>query len=313
MIIAHSRKTTKMTSSPPKYSVVPSNTLEGKITFSKPRVDFKQILHTWINNQDKHWQQSKLTVDVLSSNMDCYYLAHWILEGRASGNWSASIGTSQQKISTCKNCHGKGGWYDMWQEWHKCPTCATSGKIVENFTHWNSQSGIANGEINGKVVENLADSIEIQCGKRDFKVEEILFSSTQLRDVIVLRPKSVDENSGKILIENILHGNLKLDASRSASKLGSVKDLKIGFVNFENINVRHWLYPIFIGTYDYEGKSHLIQIDGITGKLHIEIPESIRNARWDETSKIIGLVVGYLALLLFIFLGLSALAEVLAK
>lgn len=302
-----------MSNSSPIYPVISSDKLEGEITFSKPSIDSKKILSEWINKQDRHWQQSQLTVDVLSRNITCYYLAHWILEGSTSGNWSASIGTSQQKISTCNNCHGKGGWYDMWQEWHKCPTCATRGKVVENFTNWNSQLGIANSEIKGKVVENLADNIDIQCGKRDFKVDEILLSSAHAGEIMILQPDVINEHSGKMLAENTLREKLKLDARQSASKLGSIKDLRIGNINFEKISARHWLYPIFIGTYNFEGKSHLIQIDGVTGKLYIVIPESIRNARWDETSKIIGLVVGYLALLLFIFLGLSALAEVLAK
>ena len=296
-----------------QHSTISASKLEGRVTVTKPVIEFRQILQTWLQNQDKHWPREQLTADVLSNNIVCNYLDNWILDGNASGNWSASIGTTQQKISTCNNCYGKGGWYDMWKEWHKCPTCGTSGKVVENFTSWHSQSGIASGEINGKVIENITGGVNIRCGKRDLKAKELLFSPTELSSIQVFQPKSIDEETGRKIAEDIIHDNLHRDANHSASRLGSVRDLKVGYVRFEKINARHWLYPIFMGSYNFEEKRHTIQIDGVTGNLFIEIPESVRSARWNETMKLVASVIGFIAVLFLIFYGMSALVNLFTK
>lgn len=290
-----------------QYSVIPANSFQGKTTISEPKADYKKFLQSWVQSQDKHWPQDLLTADFLSKNIKCNYAAHWIVSASASGSWSASIGVDQKRIGICDNCKGKGGWYDMYKEWHNCPTCGTSGRVENTVTLWNSQSGVANGSVNSKVIENVAKDINIRCGKRDFKAEEAMLPIPVPSDIKVFQPNSVDETAGKKIVEDLARNSLNRDADSCASRMGRVRDLRIGYVNIEKVSVRHWLYPIFVGTYEFEGKSHLIQVDGITGKVFVETPPSISSARWNETLKFIGILLGIIIAGFLIFYVIDAL------
>ena len=58
----------------------------------------------------------------------------------------------------------------------------------------------------------------------------------------------------------------------------------------EHLDIRTWLYPIFAGTYEYDSSAHLIEVDGVTGKMHVEVPKRIRNLRTTHWLKIIFIV-----------------------
>ena len=302
-----------MTKLPSNYVLVPASSLSGTVTITQPISDsqVKDLVQTWISRQDKFWP-SELTTDVLTRNLQCVYAAHWILYAKASGTWAASIGVNHERYEICSSCKGKRGRWgkNIYGDatFYECGSCGGKGQVRKTFTVWNSQSGVANASLNGRVVENIANDIRIRCGKRDLKANESLLSPPFQSDILVLQPKNTGDVAGQRIAENLVHAEVKRDAQSTASGLGRVRDLQIAYVNVEGVQARTWLYPIFLGIYHFEEALHLVEIDGVTGNLHIDVPKSVRNKRILNALKIIAIITAVIAVVYGIwFLGAEVL------
>jgi len=289
-----------MTKLPSNYALVPASSLSGTVAITQPISDsqVKDLVQTWVSRQDKFWP-SELTTDVLTYNLQCMYAAQWILYANASGTWAASIGVDHERYEICPSCKGKRG---VWGKnisneptFYECGSCSGKGQVKKTFTVWNSQSGIANASLNGRVIENIANDIRIRCGKRDIKANESFLSSPFPSDILVLQPKNTGDAAGQRIAENLVRSEVKRDAQSTASRLGRVRDLQVAYVNVEGVQARTWLYPIFLGTYHFEEALHLVEIDGVTGKLRIDVPKSVRNKRVFNTLKIIAIIIAVIA------------------
>jgi hypothetical protein len=143
---------------------------------------------------------------------------------------------------------------------------------------------MANATIDRRIIENVAAGIEIRCGERDRSAPE--HQLDQQDDELVLLPERMDHEAGLALGKDAVLSALKSDAHHIASRLGRVRDLRLGHVNVESLDARTWLYPIYAGRYDYEGYSHLVEVDGITGKVYVEVPRSVSSQRMKHRLKI---------------------------
>lgn len=284
---------------PSNYVLVPVSSLHGTLTITKAISDsqVKDLVQNWIARQDKFWP-SELTIDVLTSNVQCIYFAHWILYAKASATWSASIGVDQERYEICSYCKGtRGKWgKNVYGDatFYECSVCGGKGQEKKTFTQWISQSGVANSVLNGKVVDNIANDIRFRCGDRDLKADEYPLPNPVPSDILVLKPKSVGDLEGQKLAENFAQQAVRQEAQSAASRLGRVRDLQLAYVNVQDTKARTWLYPIFLGAYHFEDTLHLVEIDGVTGKLHIDVPKSVSNKRLLNFLKIVFIIVAVL-------------------
>jgi hypothetical protein len=293
------------------YNVISIKTLPGYVTFSQPipMATIKNNIKTWLKRWDEFWPK-ELTIDILMDNLQCVYIPYWILSARASGAWSASIGIKREKYELCGSCKGKRGIYikNVWNEtvFSKCGTCNGAGQVKKRYTEWFSQSGVANGSIDGRIYENTVQKIKLRCGKRNVKAKELVLESPFRSDIKIFQMKNVDDNAGLQIAEKLVRDAVYKDARRTASGLGKVRDLRVSHIQVDGVKARKWLYPIFLGSYEYENKLHRIEVDGITGKLHIVVPKSVRAKRTEKIMKIIGIVVAITAILAIIIGGILA-------
>jgi hypothetical protein len=222
--------------------------------------------------------------------------AHWILYGSASGSWSASIGIDRKRNAICGSCHGRGrdnGGY-------LCYRCSGSGQLEKTETEWHSQSGVAKGILNGDVVPNIPESIEIKCGKRDYKAKESPLSTTEHSNIFVLQPKSMGDQAGQSLAKKMVEIETEQDGKYAARSLGHMRNYRAGYIQVESVDARAWLYPIYFATYQYEQEHLWVQLDGITGQVHIDVPKSVKNKRllqWFIIFSVVGVVILILILL----------------
>lgn len=291
-----------------EFSVIPAANLSGPVTISQADISFEQakrLIDEWVAKQDKFWPP-ELTGDVLAKNLRIYHAAHWIVSGVASGNWSASIGVDRTEYIPCSNCSGRGRYrasdFSGNIKDFPCPSCSARGVQERTRTDWHSQSGVARGVVDQRIIENVAADTEIRCGKRDRSASEYQLSH---RDgVLVFTPERLDHETGLALAKNAVQSSLSADANHAASGLGRVRDLRLGYVNFESLDARTWLYPIYAAKYEFEGSSHLIEIDGITGKIHVQVPSSVRSQRTIYGLKIASMIgVPIMIVLLVIYLA----------
>ena len=284
-----------MTKLPSNYVLNSASSLNGTITITQPlsNSQVRDLVKTWVSKQDKFWPP-ELTNDVLVRNLQCVYAAQWILYAKASATWSASIGIDQERYEICSSCKGaRGRWgKNVYGDatFYECPVCGGKGQVRKTFTKWISQSGVANGTLNGRVVANVANNIRFRCGNRDLKANESPLSTPLPSDILVLQPESVGDLEGRKLADSLVRQAVKQDAQSIASRLGRVRDLQLAYVNVEDVKARTWLYPIFLGVYHFEDASHLVEIDGVTGKPHIDVPKSVRNKRILNVLKILGII-----------------------
>ena len=278
-----------------EFSVIPAANISGPVTISQANISLEQakrLIDDWVAKQDKFWPQ-ELTGEVLSRDVRVFHAAHWILSGAASGNWSASIGVDREDRITCPKCVGRGTYkgknvFDEWTDF-TCYQCGGKGYNPRTITDWHSQSGVARGVVDQRIIENVAADTEIRCGKRDRSASE--YQLSQRDDVLVFTPERIDHETGLTLARNATLSALEYDANSAASGLGRVRDLRLGYVNYERLEARTWLYPIYASKYEYEGSSHLVEIDGITGKTHVQVPQSVRSQRTIYGLKIASAVI----------------------
>ncbi|MCB0257172.1 MAG: zinc ribbon domain-containing protein, partial [Anaerolineae bacterium] len=267
------------------FNVVSINNISGPVTITKPQLslaDVRNQIDEWVAKQDKHWS-SELTGEELTKHLGLVYAAHWILTGAASGNWSASIGVDRTIRIRCSKCSGRGTYRDkdLWGDMtdFTCYKCGGKGYDKSTETDWHSQSGVARGVVDQRIIENVANDTEIRCGRRDLKSSEHQLTKPYADDVFAFALESFDQKVGLAKAKEAVLAALESDASSVASGLGRVRNMRVGHVNIEHLDARTWLYPIYAGKYEYEGSFHLVEVDGMTGKMHIEVPKSIRSKR----------------------------------
>jgi hypothetical protein len=294
-----------------EYNIDSTHSLPGKITFSQP-ISFDVIqnnIKIWLKKWEEFWPQ-QLTIGILTENLQCVFIPYWILYASASGSWSASIGVDKEKNEICWACKGTRGYHrkNVYGDpyFSECGVCNGKGQTKKSYTEWYSQAGVANGSINGKIRQNTTQEIKLRCGKRDFSADEIALDVPFTSNIFIFQPKNLGDGAGHQIAERIVQDEVYNDARRTASGLGRVKDLRISQVHVDGLDVRTWLYPVFLGSYIYENKLHQIEIDGVTGKLHIVVPESVKAKRTKKIMKIVGIVLAIVLALAIVIGGVFA-------
>jgi len=61
-----------------------------------------------------------------------------------------------------------------------------------------------------------------------------------------------------------------------------VRDLVLANIQVTGLKARTWLYPIWLGTYQYDDEELIIQVDGITGEVWADIPKAVKDLRNQE-------------------------------
>lgn len=217
---------------------VPSSIFQGKVTFSEPIIDLAKAKQLAQGDAEKIFGWPKdLSPEVVSQNLKCVYLAHWVVSGEGSGQWSALVGNQSKR----------------------------------------SGSGVASGSVSNKVIENYAKRYKSEekfhlLGKRDFKIQETPVNSSNLH---VIKPNGFTLDDGRKVVESAVESEVSSDGYGTANKMageGSVDNYRLGYVSFRNISFRTWLYPVYVGTYIYKDKEYDVKIDGITGHTTIDKP-----------------------------------------
>lgn len=265
-----------------RYSLVTAKSFDGPITMTQP-IAISEVhtrIQNWLGEQGKFWPED-LTVDVLTNELYLCYMAHWRLDATASAPWSATIGTERDKYEICSSCKGTRG------RWNKniagdpyfsdCPSCDGKGQVRKSYTEWFNQSGYANAVLDHAVVLNVANGVKFRCGNRNYGAPYDVPSAPA--DAMVLEPEAADRASGLKLARNVVYAQLQNDSLASAERLGRVRDIRLGDASIKGVNAQIWLYPMFVGTYDYAGDSYSVEVDGVTGKLHVDTPTSVKNQR----------------------------------
>lgn len=223
---------------------VSSKIFEGKVIISPP-IDLAKAKKFAHRDAGKMvgWPKDE-PVEIVSKNLRCVYLAHWIVSGEASGQWSALVGKEYKR----------------------------------------SISGLANGYVKGKVIENYAkyDKDEESfylLGQREFQAQKMPFDSNS-RKVEVIKPATHTYDAGRKIAEKAIESDASsdgYDVARKATPEGSVDKYRLGYLSYRNVDFTTWLYPVYIGTYTYKDREYCVKIDGITGHTTIDKPATLIN------------------------------------
>lgn len=125
------------------------------------------------------------------------------------------------------------------------------------------------------------------------------------KEISIYEPINADRDAGNRIAEQMIREAVSGNARSAARSLGKVRNLNIAYVNIEALESHVWLYPIFSGNYHFEEVEHMIQIDGVTGKLFIEVPKSVKKKRFLKFAKIAGIVLAAIATLSLLVGGIN--------
>lgn len=281
------------------FPLIQVRQLKGDVLYSRPEVNPQQVeqkIAEWVAKQGKHWPD-RLSAEYLTANLRIVYVPHLVLDGKGSGQWSASIGTDHQVQVLCNNCQGKPRWKDVYGEWHTCVTCGGTGNIQRTETQWRSQSGMCSGSVSHHIEENFNKGTlpALRSGKRSAKT--VTLPSPPL-DGWLFSPLNVSTAQGEALAHQLVERSLSRDADHQASRLGQVRNLRTVTLQTQGIRAVHWLYPYYMGTFIHEDQAHVVQMDAITGGMHVQIPASIKSARTQDILRI-AVPIALIALIIF--------------
>lgn len=282
------------------FPLIQVRQLKGDVLYARPEINPQQVeqkIAEWVAKQGKHWPE-RLTSEYLTANIQVVYVPHLVLDGKGSGQWSASIGTDHQVQVVCNNCQGKPRWKDVYGEWHTCVTCGGTGRIQRTETQWRSQSGMCSGSVSHQIEENFNKGTlpALRSGKRSPQASMLPSPSLESR---LFAPINVSAAQAEALALQLVERSLSRDADRQASRLGQVRNLRTVTLQTQGVRAVHWLYPYYMGTFLHDDQAYVVQMDAITGGMHVQIPKSVQSARTQDMLR----VAGPIALIALIILG----------
>ena len=186
-----------------------------------------------------------------------------------------------------------------------CPNCSGKGQVRKSYTEWFNQSGYANAVLDDALVPNAANGLKFRCGKRDYGASYVTYPSPPT-DAMVFQPEAFDQATGLQTAKNLVYSRLQNNAEVDAGRLGRVRDLRLGNASIEETNAVVWLYPMYVGEYVYAGDSYVLEVDGVTGQLHVDAPASVRKQRNIETLKWVIAGVVIVAVCFTVFIAVNA-------
>jgi hypothetical protein len=284
------------------HPTITADTIDNTVTISQPKCTsdkLSDIVGQWVNKQGRHWP-TELTTEILIEDLSMVHLPHWVLDGNGSANWSASIGEDYKVTKVCDTCKGEGRAHLVFEfdEKPQCNTCNGKGVVEKTEVRWGSQSGVVHTRLNGLVRQNIfPDTIQLRLKKQDLSTSETNLDKVQADKITVLKPEQANKAAGTKKAEEALRDDLESIAYDTASRMGQVRDLQIAYVQSEGLNSRIWLYPLYLGLYSYEEEELEVQIDGVTGEVHAQIPKSVKNKRMKDM-----LIIGGIAVIIIIII-----------
>jgi hypothetical protein len=284
------------------YTFVEISTFDCPALMVVPKfneLEIKTKVNEWFNKQDAHWP-SALTVDYLLQNLLCVNLPYWLMNAEGSGQWSAQIGREVNVEHKCNTCNGTGTYYLLTGGSQTCTDCGGKGRIIRTETNWTSQSGVCSGGIREEIEENfdLKNNPPLRCGKRDFKASTTPLQSRGSQ--LLFLPLNLSQSAAQSVAQEHVERAISRDGDRQASGLGQVRNFRLGLTQIHNLNVSILLYPIYISSYLFEEKTHLIEMDAVTGTLYIQVPDSIKSARFKAILKRIAPFIAALVVLVLV-------------
>jgi hypothetical protein len=297
------------------FPTITPDTIETKVSVSRPQVPNDKVADigsTWVQKQGKHWPE-ELTAQTIVANLTLFYLPHWIVNGQGSANWSASVGQDYYVPKQCGRCFGKGivrasensvaGSYDKMEH---CSLCGGSGKEQVKETRYISQGGFVNGTVAGLAFDNLFPNIvELKLKNRNYSAPQELIDKAQTSDYRILKPEQVSAITGRNLAEKTLADTLKSNAHDIASGMGPVRDLQLVNIQTQFVDAHIWLYPILLGTFNFEDEELHVQLDAITFEIQVEIPQSVKNKRMKDMLIYGGIAAAIVAVVAILFIVLN--------
>lgn len=278
--------------------LVTANEIEADVVVSNPlfgdELEIEEITRVWIGEQGKHWP-IELSAETLISNssIELLYLPLWIVSGTGSAHWSASVGVDHQVLKRCSKCDGEGVYFPLLStEKRRCDKCAGSGKALETETFWSSQEGVVETTEKRIVVNNFDNELfEFKCGDRKLDGAIHRVDKSDMSAYSILRPLAVTRFAGQQVAKVSIEKALQEKAHLIASGLGRVRNLQLAYVQIDHLDSLMWLYPIYLGYYNCEGEKLLIQIDGGTGKMWADVPQSVKSKRETDRQNSVAITI----------------------
>lgn len=236
------------------YEVIAANTLDSDYALSATPPKFKDresilgLIGQWRRKDGVGWPKD-ITAGLLIGQLQLIYIAHWRISGYGWVDWS---GEEHRK-------RGKYG-YDV-------------------ITH----SGVATETLENYVAPDFDPASglsELKCGSRDETTQSAPLNSAQAASFPVLTVKGGE--MPEAIIRAHLNKILRKKGQASAMALNAMWGLEITPARVERIQATQWLYPFYLGHYEYGGETLGVQIDAVTGVVHVDPPKKMRQARMEN-------------------------------
>jgi hypothetical protein len=264
-------------------------------------------IRKWIEKNKKFWPED-LTAEQVLSEIPIRYLPYWAVNGAGSANWYASIGTDRDVLKRCGTCGGSGRYTPIYStDERRCDNCAGSGKALGKETFWSNQSGHADANLEGILIDNFDEkTLNLQIGKRDFKADWRVADSGETSSIHFIAPLATTKASARKAAEETLIAALERDATADGYRLGDyVRNVKVANVTASHLSSAAFGYPLYFGDYQHKGQKYRLEADGVTGKFWAQRPAEVVNAYDRETTKYALVFTVIFVLVLIGFLGYS--------
>lgn len=265
----------------------------------------------WIEKNSKYWP-GDLTAAQIAQSIPVIYLPYWAVSGSGSATWYASIGVDRDVLKRCSTCDGRGRYTPIWStDEQRCGNCAGSGKALGKETFWNNQSGHAEADFNGVLVDNFDEkSLNLQIGKRDFKADWRVVSDSEKVSTSFVSPLATTKSAAKQAAEKTLITALERDATADGYRLGDyVRNVKLANISASRLSSAAFGYPVYLGFYQHNGKQYRTEADGVTGKFWVQKPEEVVKGNDRDTTKLALIMIGLILAMLVAYLAYIAYAR----
>ena len=250
------------------------------MVMTEPSVDTDSIAESWVEQQGKYWP-AELTAAVLTGTKQTVYTPAVVIAERfvASAPWAAVVSIAHTRHVPCpRRPHTSG---------ETCSRCWDRGFVEETYYEKKSESGYVNTELNAGWYRVEASGGGVRkCGEASMSTAvgsvDLAVNTKDFRAALTM-PSTVRSAEGlKTFVTQKVLDTVQSDARSIAGKIGSVEDIQLGEVNVDPLppgNSFLHLYPIILSEYEYRGQTRQVQIDGVSGKMWVQLPRSVKAGR----------------------------------
>ncbi len=231
---------------------------ESVIPFSITREQAQDQYLKWIRRQ---WlAPNALQKKHMTDRLQGVYVPHWAFDADVDGYYHCeysrtALGSSSTKVDTLGDLTGSAWRHDGRMEWR-----SKSGHIDRHFDNVLVNASV---KINDRHMEAL----------KPYYFDKLVPYQPGYLSGFLAEKYGIDKENGLRDAQEVMKNKISMDVGYEVHA-NHVKNMRVA-AQYRDVKYKHLLVPVWISAYEYKGKVYQYLVNGQTGEVQGDMPQSV--------------------------------------